>query len=604
MHETHYASLPRTALVAALEPIAVTRPRWENWARTFQAIPRALFVPTSVHHCRIALELARRDHRVLRPVGVGHSPSDVACTRDYMLDMTRMSAVLEVNTTECYVIAQAGITLTDLHIALGEHGLAMRNLGSISDQTLAGIVTTATHGSGVSFGVMSTHVLGLTLLTPSNTIVSCSPHENRDLFEATVCGIGATGLILSIKLEVEKAFRLREVQTVRPFGDVVRDLDEMKHEGEHVRLWWFPSIGTVRCMVSSRTHEAPTPAGSRSWLFHSLLGFHAVQFLLLLSRYARPLPKSRSWVSHILHVLSLVPALLTRSAHIWAARLACYLAGPGGAVVDNSVNVFNVECRYPQHTTEWALPSSRAKACLTELGEWLKAEAKDPEGERPHFPIEIRFSAADELWLSPSNGEETCWIGIVQFKPYNLPTRYRALFADFERILASHGGRPHWAKAHHLDAPSVRRLYPQFDRFLGVVKEVDPEGTFRNEYLERHLFGRPGASDGREFKVRRVLSTPPSCGEQIREESWWATWLWSQKSKGPELDWRVLPSEEELRRERKRRRAAAVWSDAGAAVDSPPNEESDAESDVTLVVSLQESEEKIPARTLDGGPEN
>jgi L-gulonolactone oxidase len=131
----------------------------------------------------------------------------------------------------------------------------MRNLGSISDQTLAGIVATATHGSGIHFGVMSTHVLALTLLLPSNEIVHCSrdPPRNVRLFEATVCGLGATGLILDIKLEVEKAFCLREEHTVRPFGEVVERLDELKREGEHVRLWWFPAVGSVRCMISSRT---------------------------------------------------------------------------------------------------------------------------------------------------------------------------------------------------------------------------------------------------------------------------------------------------------------------------------------------------------------
>ncbi|KAF8155237.1 D-arabinono-1,4-lactone oxidase-domain-containing protein [Mycena galopus ATCC 62051] len=582
MHETHYTSLPRTALVAALEPIAVTRPRWENWARTFQTIPRALFVPTSVHHCRLVLELARRDHRVLRPVGIGHSPSDVACTRDYMLSMTRMNAVLEVNPADCYVVAEAGITLMDLHVALAQHGLAMRNLGSISDQTLAGIVATPTHGSGVDFGVMSTHVLALTILTPDNTIVSCSPSESPDLFNATVCGLGATGLILTITLEVTKAFRLRDVQTVRPFGDVVRNLDELKREGEHVRLWWFPAVGTVRCMASSRTQEAPT--GSWSWPFSSSLGFHAVQFLLLLSRYARPSPKSRSWAAYTSHVLSLPAARLTRSAHIWAARLMCYLAGPGGVVIDDSVKVFNVECRYPQHTIEWALPSARAKDCLRELGAWLETEARDPEGERPHFPIEIRFSARDELWLSPSNGGETCWVGIVQFKPYNLPTRYRALFSVFERILTKHEGRPHWAKAHHLDARAVRQLYPQFDRFVGVLREVDPEGTFRNEYIERHFLGRPGASDGREYKTRQLLSSSPSSPQAAPnvEGSWWA-WLWPKTkcttTTDWRSDWRIAPPKEEVECARDRSRGLVVWLDEE---EECLTEDGDASSDVTL----------------------
>ncbi|KAJ6482901.1 D-arabinono-1,4-lactone oxidase-domain-containing protein [Mycena vitilis] len=591
-----YPAVHRHVLVDALADIAVTGVRWENWARTFTCAPRAVFVPTTLHHCRLALELARRDHRVLRPVGIGHSPSDVACTNDYMLNMTRMNAVLEVNAAQNYIVAQAGITLTDLHAALAPYNLAMRNLGSISDQTLAGIVATATHGSGVSFGVMSTHVLFLTLLTPANTVLTCSPTENRDLFEATVCGLGATGLILSIALEVEPAFRLRDVHTVRPFAEVVRDLDALKGSGEHTRFWWFPAIGVVRCMVASRTTESINPAGS--WFWNSVVGFHALTTYLL----SRPL------------------AHLTRPAHIWAARLACWLAGPGGVCVDESVGVFNIECRYPQHTTEWALPAARAAPCLRALHEWLEDEGRKEGGERPHFPIEIRFSAGDDMWLSPSEGGETCWIGIVQYKPYNLPTRYRALFASFERILAAHGGRPHWAKAHHLDARATRALYPQFGRFLEVVRAVDPAGTFRNEYIARHLMG--GAGDGREFKARRLPRMEGHGTEKDREEKegeeeeeteaeeeregepqphpWWTRLLPSmlipERVPPPSwrTDWRIAPPEDELRRVAARRARVGRGDggrrdrgDAEAEAERPEESDSeDSDSDATLAGSV------------------
>jgi hypothetical protein len=72
--------------------------------------------------------------------------------------------------------------------------------------------------------------------------------------------------------------------------------------------------------------------------------------------------------------------------------------------------------QYPQHTTEWAIPYHNSEACLRDIREWLEQESADPNGIRPHEPLEIRFSAADDIWLSPSNGRQTCWLGIVQFK--------------------------------------------------------------------------------------------------------------------------------------------------------------------------------------------
>lgn len=72
--------------------------------------------------------------------------------------------------------------------------------------------------------------------------------------------------------------------------------------------------------------------------------------------------------------------------------------------------------KYPQHTTEWAVPYENTRRCLHDLHSWLAQEFADPNGLRPHFPIEIRFSGGDDIWLSPSNGQPTCWIGIVQYK--------------------------------------------------------------------------------------------------------------------------------------------------------------------------------------------
>ncbi|KAF7307712.1 hypothetical protein MKEN_01131300 [Mycena kentingensis (nom. inval.)] len=437
-------STPRKNIVDALAPIANPLPAWSNWGKTYHCSPAVVFTPTSVAECQLVLQLAKLDRRVVRAVGIGHSPSDIACTTDYMLNTTRLNKIIEINTRHCYVVAEAGIALSDLLEALAPHGLAMRNLGSISDQTLGGIVATTTHGAGSAFGVLSTHVLALTVLLPDNRLVSCSPSENKELFRASVCGLGATGILINITLELEPAFNLRDTHTVRPFDEVMANLDQIKDAGEHVRLWWFPAVGMVRCSVMDRTSEPAQRVAS--WLWDSPLGFHVIQFLLLLTRFARPLPHpsfpsaifpkrfsifsiARTFVvalvsvtvflwGLLLHLASRLLAHLMRDANVWASSVALALSGPKNSVtIDRSDRIFNIECRYPQYTTEWAIPADRGEACLRSLSAWLAAEQGSTTGERPHFPIEIRWSAGDDLWLSPANGSrETCWIGIVQFK--------------------------------------------------------------------------------------------------------------------------------------------------------------------------------------------
>ena len=162
---------------------------------------------------------------------------------------------LQVNTEKLYVVAQGGITLNDLHAQLAKNNLAMTNVGSISEQSLAGVITTATHGSGITYGVLSTQVRALSLLLADGSRASCSRTERPDLFLATICGLGATGIILSIKLDVEPIFRLREMQRSLSFDEVVQNFDYHVHSAEHVRFWWFPTMDVVRCSYSSRTNE-------------------------------------------------------------------------------------------------------------------------------------------------------------------------------------------------------------------------------------------------------------------------------------------------------------------------------------------------------------
>lgn len=140
----------------------------------------------------------------------------------------------------------------------------MMNVGSISDQTLAGVITTATHGTGIAYGVISTHVMAMTLLLADGSRVSCSRHERPDLFSASLCGLGATGLILSIQLEVEPAFRLEELQESLPFEEVMQNLDEIVHSAQHVRFWWYPVADTIRCSYFDRTQQVcPTATNFR-----------------------------------------------------------------------------------------------------------------------------------------------------------------------------------------------------------------------------------------------------------------------------------------------------------------------------------------------------
>lgn len=209
--------------------------------------------------------------------------------------------------------------MQSLHATLATHGLAMINLGSISEQTLAGMLTTATHGTGVDHKVLSTHVQAVRLLLADGTKVICSRDRYPDLFFATLCGLGSTGIILDVHMEVTLAFRLREVQETFKIDDVISRLDTIARSAEFVRLWWWPQVGDVRVSVMDKTQEvhsdSPFRSGIESSDFCVLLPAQApaaelaVAFSNGVSRYPvsplpRPLYSSLQYLDRVVFVLA------------------------------------------------------------------------------------------------------------------------------------------------------------------------------------------------------------------------------------------------------------------------------------------------------------
>jgi L-gulonolactone oxidase len=99
------------------------------------------------------------------------------------------------------------------------------------------------------------------------------------------------------------------------------------------------------------------------------------------------------------------------------------------------------------------------------------------------FPVEVRFTAGDDIWLSHGYGRDSAYVAVQQF----VGAPYEPYFRAFERVCADIGGRPHWGKLHYRDAESLRPAYPRFDDFLAVRDELDPHRTFANPYVERVL---------------------------------------------------------------------------------------------------------------------
>ncbi|XP_058690065.1 L-gulonolactone oxidase-like [Poecile atricapillus] len=429
--------------------------RFWNWSRTYGCSPELLFRPRSLHELRQILDLARRRQKRVKVLGGGHSPSDIACSQDFLIHMGKLNRVLQVDKEKLQVKVEAGILLSELNLELDKHGMALANLGAVAEVTAAGVIGTGTHNTGISHGILPTQVVALSLLLASGEILECSESLNPEVFQAARLHLGCLGIVLSVTFQCVPEFRLREVAFPSTLPQVLEGLEQHLSRSQYFRFLWFPHSDNVRIIYQDPTQQAPR--SSSSWFWDYAVGFYLLEFLL--------------WIS------SFFPGLV-----VWINRLFFRLLFNSRLEnVDRSHRILTYECRFRQHVQDWAIPISRTKEALLEL----QAALDGNPGIVAHFPVEIRFSRRDEIPLSPCFQRDSCFINIILYRPYGKEIPRSRYWDIYEGIMRKHGGRPHWAKAHSCTRKDLELMYPEFPKFCALREKLDPDGIFLNAYLER-----------------------------------------------------------------------------------------------------------------------
>lgn len=400
-----------------------------------------------------AILRARAEGQPVKVRGTGHSFTDAACTDGVMISLDRCDGIVSVDPGGGTVTVQAGITLRALNGFLARHALAMSNLGDIAYQSVAGATQTATHGTGLRFGNLSTQIRRVRLVDGCGTIHELSADHDPEAFQAARAGLGALGVVTEVTIDVEPAFDLLAVEEPRDLDDLLPRLDELAEAEEHFEFYWLPHTPRTLTKRNVRTREPrSTRSVWKSFRNEVLLANAAIGALCRIGR-ARP---------------SLIPALNARFAAEFGRT----------RVIDRSDRVFTSPRYLRFAEMEYAIPRAAATEALQRLRRMI-----DETGLRVSLPVEVRFVAADDIFLSPSYERQTCYIAVHMYRG----TDYRPYFSQVERIMLPLGGRPHWGKLHGLRADVLSGLYPAWDRFLAVRDRLDPDRTFANAYLDRVL---------------------------------------------------------------------------------------------------------------------
>jgi L-gulono-1,4-lactone dehydrogenase len=428
---------------------------WTNWAGTVTASPSTVATPATVAELQqVVVDAAAQGARV-KPIGAGHSFTAIGATDGVQVRPDRLAGVLRGDRGTGLVTVLAGTRLHELNEALWHLGLALSNLGDIDVQTIAGAISTGTHGTGARFGGLATHVRGLQLVLADGSLLHCDADENPEVFAAARVGLGALGVLATVTLQCEPAFALAAAEAPADLDTVLADLDINVDGNDHFEFYWFPHTSRVLTKRNNR---------------------------VLPGTELRPLRRLRRYVDDEFlanTVFDAVNKLTTRRPGL-IPRVNALTSRALGArdYIDRSYRVFASPRRVRFREMEYAVPRAAVPDVLAEIAAYLARS-----GEQVAFPVEVRFAAADDIWLSTANGRETGYLAVHQY----VRRDYERYFRAVEAIAKDVDGRPHWGKLHFRDAESLRATYPHFDDFRAVRDRLDPDRVFGNDYLTQVL---------------------------------------------------------------------------------------------------------------------
>lgn len=467
---------------------AITNHTQSTWARTFHSSPELFIQPESIEEVEKAVNLARRCRRRITTVGCGHSPSNITCTSSWLINLDNFNKILSANRETGVVVMQSGIRLYSVGEQLDAVGLAMPNLGSINHQSIAGAISTGTHGSTLRHGILSSSILSLKITLSNGKTETCSPDENEELFRASLISLGAIGIITEITFQAVPAFTLSWEQTVDTDLRMMNNWDKtLWTQTEFVRVWWFPYTRRAVVWAAEKTDLAPLPP-PKSY-YDAWLGYHVYHNLLALGQY---IPRILPWVEWFVFGMQYGFANGSKSSAIQPSRQALLM-----------------NCLYSQFVNEWAIPISKGPEALKRLSSWLNHLTPDDpdyvahgipfsaEGLYVHAPVEVRVtetsnSLTPRPHLDPTCTEEaTLYLNATLYRPYDQdPPCHARYYQGFEFLMRELGGKPHWAKNFETTGADIEEMYGEkLIEWRNIRNNADPEGMFVGEWHRRFIMG-------------------------------------------------------------------------------------------------------------------
>jgi alditol oxidase len=418
--------------------------RLNNWAGNLEYSTERLYAATSLEQVQ---DYVKKETN-LKVLGTRHCFNNIADSKDSFLSLKAMDKVIALDPAKHTVTVSAGITYGQLCPYLDSKGFALHNLASLPHISVAGACSTATHGSGEKNGNLATAAAGLELVTASGDVVDLSRERDRGTFPGAVVGLGALGVITKVTLDIQPTFLMRQyVYENLPLIQLKDHFDAIESSGYSVSLftdWQKQRINEV--WIKSRVEEGQA--------LHAAPNFFGAT---LATRNLHP-------------IAELSAENCTEQMGVpgpWYERLPHFRMG----FTPSAGKELQSEYFVPrQHAVEAILAVERLRDQVS-----------------PHLLIsEIRAIAADELWLSPCYEQPCVTIHFTWKQDWPAVSK---LLPVIEKELAPFHARPHWGKLFTTSSAELKDIYKKMPEFIELSRKYDPQGKFRNEYLNKNVFG-------------------------------------------------------------------------------------------------------------------
>lgn len=424
--------------------------KWTNWANNVTSYPTQFKAPTSIEEVSAIIQGLKKGQTV-RVTGAAHSFSPVAMPKQTALTLHHLRGLISVDQVSATATFYAGTYLHEIGALLAEHGLALINMGDIANQTLAGVIATGTHGTGVTLGSFSSMVVKWGFINGLGEYVE-HVRSNDELSQSLHVAVGLLGVLVTVTIQVMPLYSLHYRSEKMDLRQALPTFEEKIRAHRHVEWFYFP--GCERIQV--KTMDIVPPREQTKWQRkYQQANLQIVEngLFYVISELCKAYPKASSPISKL-------SAQLVETSE----------------KTDLSYHMFPSPRNVKFNEMEYAIPLENFTACMEEIHATLQKGTFDV-----HFPIECRTTKGEEGFLSPTQNKESAFLAFHMYKGMD-ETHY---FTWIEQMMDKYAGRPHWGKVNNYHAGNIQHYYPNFHRFANVRQQMDPHDRFLTSYFRR-----------------------------------------------------------------------------------------------------------------------